>query len=74
MQQEKNFKRQLISKDTDNHYAPLVVIGEFPTIREATQWLVSEAMRKAGNNQSIAAGLLVISQQALSKRLKKECR
>jgi DNA-binding NtrC family response regulator len=74
MQQEKNFKRQLISKDTDNHYAPLVVIGEFPTIREATQWLVSEAMRKAGNNQSIAAGLLGISQQALSKRLKKECR
>ncbi len=74
MQQEKNFKREIKSKDTNDNLAPLVIIGEFPTIREATQWLVSEAMRKAGHNQSIAAGLLGISQQALSKRLKKESR
>jgi DNA-binding protein Fis len=29
-------------------------------------------MQRAGGNQSIAAGMLGISQQALSKRLKKE--
>jgi DNA-binding protein Fis len=32
--------------------------------------LVQEAMHRAGNNQTTAASLLGISQQALSKRLK----
>jgi DNA-binding protein Fis len=32
--------------------------------------LVEEAMHRSGNNQSTAAALLGISQQALSKRLK----
>jgi DNA-binding NtrC family response regulator len=41
-----------------------------PTIREATDELVFEAMRRAGNNQTKAAALLGISQPALNKRLK----
>ncbi|MFZ0131505.1 MAG: sigma-54 dependent transcriptional regulator [Desulfobacterales bacterium] len=41
-----------------------------PTIKQAADLLVAEAMRRSGGNQSIAAGLLGISQQALSKRLK----
>ena len=45
---------------------------ELPTIKQATDLLVKEAMQRANYNQSIAAGLLGISQQALSKRLKKE--
>ena len=44
---------------------------ELPTIKEATRLLVEEAMRRSGGNQSIAAGMLGISQQALSKRLQK---
>jgi DNA-binding NtrC family response regulator len=52
--------------------APLVIPGRFPTIRQATGWLVEEAMKRAGGNQSIAAGMLGISQQALSKRLQKK--
>jgi DNA-binding NtrC family response regulator len=42
-----------------------------PTLRQAARSLVEEAMRRCGGNQTAAAGLLGISQQALSKRLKK---
>lgn len=41
-----------------------------PSIKHATRMLIEEAMHRANNNQSIAASLLGISQQALSKRLK----
>jgi DNA-binding NtrC family response regulator len=43
-----------------------------PTIKQATDLLVREAMQRANGNQSVAAGMLGISQQALSKRLRKE--
>jgi len=43
---------------------------ELPTIKHAKELLVSEAMRRAHGNQSIAARMLGISHQALSKRLK----
>ncbi|OGV45320.1 MAG: two-component system response regulator [Lentisphaerae bacterium GWF2_44_16] len=42
-----------------------------PTIREITEKLMTEALSRANGNQSIAAEILGISQQALSKRLKK---
>lgn len=42
-----------------------------PTLQEANNLLVEEAMRRAQGNQSIASRLLGISQPALSKRLKK---
>jgi DNA-binding protein Fis len=45
---------------------------QLPTIKQATDFLVREAMNRASGNQSIAAGMLGISQQALSKRLRKE--
>jgi DNA-binding NtrC family response regulator len=44
--------------------------GQLPTIQEAIESLVSEAMARADNNQTLAARLLGISQPALSKRLK----
>jgi DNA-binding NtrC family response regulator len=44
--------------------------GKLPTIKEATQLLIDEAMRRANGNQTIAAGMLGISQPALSKRLR----
>ncbi len=43
-----------------------------PTLKQAQQHLVRLAMKRAGNNQSIAARMLGISKQALCKRLKKE--
>ena len=43
---------------------------EVPTLGEAVEQLVAEAMRRADNNQTIASRMLGISQPALSKRLK----
>lgn len=42
-----------------------------PTLKQAAELLVAEAMKRANSNQSLAAQLLGISQPALSKRLKK---
>ena len=41
-----------------------------PTIQQTSNLLVEEAMRRTGGNQTQAARMLGISQQALSKRLK----
>ncbi len=46
-------------------------LKELPSIKETTTMLVLEAMIRSNNNQSIAAQLLGISHQALSKRLKR---
>jgi DNA-binding NtrC family response regulator len=45
-------------------------VERLPTFSEAADLLVTEAMTRAGGNQTIAARLLCISQPALSKRLK----
>ena len=44
---------------------------QLPTLKEIEDLLVNEAMRRAENNQSIAALTLGISRQALNKRLSK---
>jgi DNA-binding NtrC family response regulator len=44
--------------------------ADLPTIKEATRQLVKAAMHRCDDNQSQAAQILGISQQALSKRLK----
>ena len=55
-----------------NPASPAITFSDqLPTIKEATRLLVEEALKRSGGNQSIAAGMLGISQQALSKRLKK---
>jgi DNA-binding NtrC family response regulator len=43
---------------------------KIPTLKEATRFLIMEAMKRADGNQTIAARFLGISQQALSRRLK----
>lgn len=54
-----------------NEGPALIVSEKMPTLNEAATFLVHEAMRRANNNQSIAAGLLGISRQALGQRLSK---
>lgn len=74
--------RETIQNDQDLH--PIVLpaddeaavlltklFGRFPSLREAEDHLVSEAVRLCDNNQGIAASLLGISRQALNKRLNK---
>ena len=48
-----------------------ILFGRFPTLTEVSEYTVDRALEAAGNNQSIAARMLGISKQALSKRLKK---
>jgi len=43
-----------------------------PSLRQVRKLLIEEALKRAGGNQSIAAGLLGISHQALSKHLQQK--
>ena len=48
-----------------------VTPASFPTMEEAGHLLVAEALRLSGGNRTIAARMLGITRQGLSKRLKK---
>jgi DNA-binding NtrC family response regulator len=50
--------------------SPFADADHLPTIHDAVELLVEEALARAGGNQTIAARLLGITQSALSKRLK----
>ena len=43
--------------------------GPFPRLDEVEEFLVAEALRRSGNNQTAAARLLGVSQSTLSRRL-----
>ncbi len=45
------------------------IVDRFPTLKEAEQLHIEEAMRRAGGNQGVAATLLGISRPALNRRL-----
>jgi len=49
---------------------PFVGVEYLPSIHDAVELLVQEALGRAGGNQTIAARLLGVTQSALSKRLK----
>ncbi len=55
----------------DEKIAPVNFAAALPTLKQATELLIKEAMQRSKGNQSAAAKLLGISQQAVSKRLKK---
>ncbi len=47
----------------------VIFAEQLPTLKEVEQALVAEALRRAGDNQSIAAGILGITRSALNKRI-----
>lgn len=59
-----------LHQNGQNQPRPFTFATPLPTIKQATRLLVEEAMQRSQNNQSTAATMLGISQQALSKRLK----
>ncbi|MBW2319643.1 MAG: sigma-54-dependent Fis family transcriptional regulator [Deltaproteobacteria bacterium] len=62
---------RVVLRKSDPEKTPLITFfGELPTLKEGTELIVAEALKRANGNQSVAAQLLGISQQALSKRLK----
>jgi DNA-binding NtrC family response regulator len=64
----------LPASPTSDADPPITFSHKLPTIKQATRVLIEEAMRRTGGNQSSAAKILGISQQALSKRLIKKQR
>jgi DNA-binding NtrC family response regulator len=46
----------------------------FPTLKEAEDYLIKEALRRSHGNQRIAASFLGITSQALNKRLRRSDR
>ena len=64
---------KLLSPEPEkNDETGIMFPGKLPTIKQATELLVEEAMNRSKGNQSVAAQILGISQPALSKRLKKQ--
>jgi DNA-binding NtrC family response regulator len=48
--------------------------GRMPTLNEAVEFLIKEALRVSAGNQLAAARILGISRQALNKRLQRDTR
>jgi len=59
---------ELIEGSSGTPESPLAITGRFPTLKEANVFLVREAMRRATNNQGVAAALLGITRQSLNRR------
>lgn len=70
-----NTFRDTIGTDTaieataDRNTIEILFPERMPTLKEAEQFLIDEALRRADNNQGIAAGMLGLTRQALNKRL-----
>ncbi|MCF6267556.1 MAG: sigma-54 dependent transcriptional regulator [Desulfuromusa sp.] len=67
-----NNKQQIENvNDVTNHSSAKVQFTEeLPTLKEVGKILINEAMQRSQGNQSIAARMLGVTPQALSKRLK----
>lgn len=68
---KRNSKSQGIHHDAGDLATSLANLVILPELKEMDNALVNEAMNRAAGNQSIAAGMLGITPQALSARLKK---
>lgn len=55
--------------ESTSHSLAELFPDRLPTLKEAEQILIDEALRRADGNQGIAAGLLGLTRQALNKRL-----
>lgn len=48
------------------------LFGHFPTLKEAEDYIISEALSLSKDNQGIAASMLGLTRQALNKRIKRK--
>lgn len=65
-----NVKTDMSFSET-NAISKLSFSGRFPTLKEAEDLLIEEALKRSKGNQGIAASLLGLTRQALNKRLKR---
>jgi DNA-binding NtrC family response regulator len=64
---KRKINRAVAEEETDG---VVIFPDELPTIKEAAEQLVDEALRRAGGSLTIAAKMVGVSRQALGKRLK----
>jgi DNA-binding NtrC family response regulator len=64
---KRKINRAVAEEETDG---AVIFPDELPTIKEAAEQLVDEALRRAGGSLTIAAKMVGVSRQALGKRLK----
>jgi DNA-binding NtrC family response regulator len=72
MSRHENGRVQAMPNGNECSDAPIAIPAQFPTLKDATDYLVEEAMRRAQGNQTIAARMLGISRPALNKRLHRQ--
>ncbi|MFC2140557.1 sigma-54-dependent transcriptional regulator, partial [Candidatus Auribacterota bacterium] len=65
-----SFKKESVEKSSPKF--SIFFSEDLPTIKQTTDILLKEALKKTNGNQRVAAKILGISQQALSKRLKQK--
>ncbi len=70
MEQECSAEKLSFSQFTSKHDALLFGPGILPTLEESNNRLIVEAMKRTKDNQSMAAKILGISRQRLSRQLK----
>ncbi len=58
-----------VDETVDLSSAKVEFADELPTLKEVSKILIDEAMKRSQGNQSIAALMLGVTPQALSKRL-----
>lgn len=68
---ERSNKNSEIKSESGSGEEVLIFPGKFPTLKEAEDSVIEEALKRAGGNQTIAAELLGISRRALNNRLRR---
>ena len=69
---EKEFKEKNISTTQPENFSDSIIFtAQFPTFKTAELLMIKEALRRAENNQTIAAQLLGITRRALNNRIQR---
>jgi DNA-binding NtrC family response regulator len=69
---DKNASLKSAPTTIDDFNGKLIFTENFPTIAEAEEGMINEALKRADGNQTIAAQLLGISRRALNNRLRRK--
>jgi DNA-binding NtrC family response regulator len=67
-----DMKKDVALEHTEEHADKIIFPENLPTLKEVEEALINEALKRADNNQTIAARLLGLSRRALNNRLNRK--
>ncbi|MFZ6031767.1 MAG: sigma-54-dependent transcriptional regulator [Melioribacter sp.] len=67
-----DMKKEFALEHTEEHADKIIFPENLPTLKEVEEALINEALKRADNNQTIAARLLGLSRRALNNRLNRK--